>query len=153
MILQISHLHPLINFFSSDERCHWFSKDDKILCTSWKGKKKERKPVLIVITNENVVNVTNKQKIKPSTIHNYNMNLNGCDKAGQMIEYCGPYNQEKQQMMETMLRLYRFVQMLMIIYCPFIFSILHLISHLIKGLYPLSSLLHSEKLYILFSLW
>lgn len=49
------------------ESSDWPRKDEKILCTAWKGEE-TRKPVLLVTTNGNV---THKQKVKPSAIRNY----------------------------------------------------------------------------------
>lgn len=38
------------------------------------------------VTSGDATDVTHKQKIKASTIHDYNMNMKGCDKADQMTD-------------------------------------------------------------------
>lgn len=67
---------------------YWTSKDDNILCSAWKDKK-AKKPVILVSTSSTADNVTRKGKEKPAIVDTYNMNMNGCDKADQMVGYYG----------------------------------------------------------------
>ncbi|XP_059165630.1 piggyBac transposable element-derived protein 4-like [Physella acuta] len=75
------------------ESRYWMH-EDKILCVTWKDKK-AKKPVIMASTKAIVDNaITKNDTVKPAVIHDYNFNMNGCDRADQMIGYYGVHNRK-----------------------------------------------------------
>ncbi|RUS72539.1 hypothetical protein EGW08_019706 [Elysia chlorotica] len=68
------------------ESRYWLTGKKHILACAWQDKKAS-KPVLIVSTNAAARNVTVRRREKPSVIADYNVRMNGCDKADQMVGY------------------------------------------------------------------
>ena len=69
----------------------YFNEDDEILCLAFKDKK-AKKPCLLVSTNTEVgmrthLSKRKRQSTKPIPIGEYNMRMNGCDRADQMAGY------------------------------------------------------------------
>lgn len=75
------------------ESKYWGQEDGKMLCVAWRDKK-ANKPVILVSTKAKAENVPVKGKPKPAAIHEYNFNMNGCDRADQMIGYYGLQNRK-----------------------------------------------------------
>lgn len=71
------------------ESKYWVEQEGKMLCVAWRDKK-ANKPVILVSTNAKAESIeVAGGKTKPSAIHDYNFNMNGCDRADQMINYYG----------------------------------------------------------------
>ncbi|KAI8771552.1 piggyBac transposable element-derived protein 4-like [Biomphalaria glabrata] len=60
------------------------------LCVAWQDKK-AKKPCIMVSTKSTnrIINVQQKRSVveKPEMVHDYNMMMNGCDRADQMLSY------------------------------------------------------------------
>ena len=74
----------------------WYrSDDDGILCLSWRDKK-ARKPCILVSTYETMSHTDVRSAItiirKPTMVHQYNYNMNGCDRVDQCLSYYGQFS-------------------------------------------------------------
>ena len=60
-----------------------------MMCVAWRDKK-ANKPVIVMSTKAEVVS----GKEKPGVVHSYNFNMNGCDRADQMVGYYGLHSRQ-----------------------------------------------------------
>lgn len=70
------------------ESKYWTTQDKSFLCLAWKDKK-SKKPVVIVSSNTEAQDIVKRAKTKPAVIDDYNMHMNGCDRADQAVGYYG----------------------------------------------------------------
>ena len=72
------------------EQRYFYHEERDILCVTWKDKK-AKKPCIVVSTNSQVGSIDltegRRQLSKPIMIQDYNVHMNGCDRADQMISY------------------------------------------------------------------
>lgn len=79
------------------EKRYWMNDSRKILSVAWRDKK-AKTPCLLASTQGSVEDVEIQRRretqLKPSVIHNYNMNMNGCDRTDQRVKYYGLYERK-----------------------------------------------------------
>jgi hypothetical protein len=85
-----------LNLEHREQKCF---RDDSsgILVTAWRDKK-AKKPVVVVSTACSVGDTTVKRKsgdvVIPKVINEYNLNMNGCDRADQLVSYYGMHERK-----------------------------------------------------------
>ena len=79
------------------EQRYFYHEERDILCVTWKDKK-AKKPCIVVSTNSQVGSIDltegRRQLSKPIMIQDYNVHMNGCDRADQMISYYSTHNRK-----------------------------------------------------------